>query len=65
VIKEKDFLTYSYSSFPDFLRGESHVLTLDPILSQFSSPVAYKNFVLDQVGYARTLDEIKHLALED
>lgn len=64
VVKEKDFLSYPWSSLPDFLNGKSSFINTDVILSQFSSPSAYKRFVFDQTDYAKKLGEIKHLTLE-
>jgi len=65
VVKEKDFLSYPWSSLPDFLRGKSPLITIEPILSHFSSPKKYQEFVLDQAGYAKKLERIKHLTLEE
>lgn len=64
VIREKDFLAYPWSSLPDYLRGESSLVELEPVLSEFKSPDKYKEFVLDQKDYAKRLEEIKHLTLE-
>lgn len=65
VISEKDLLSYPWSSFPDFLNGKSSLVQLEYILQQFKSPDDYKQFVLDHVDYARKMEEIKHLILED
>ncbi len=65
VVTGKDFLLYSQSSLPDFLQGNSNMVTLEPVLNQFKSPQAYKAFILDQVDYAKELHDIKHLMLEE
>lgn len=65
VIREKDLLSYPWSSLPDFLNGKSSLVQLEHILQHFKNPVDYKQFVLDHTDYARRLEEIKHLTLED
>lgn len=64
VVREKDFLSYPWSSLPDFLRGESSLVDLEPVLSTFSSPKKYKEFILNQADYAKKLEAIKHLIIE-
>lgn len=64
VIREKDFLYYPWSSLPDFLKGSSDLVWIDPVLGQFSSPDVYKKFVLDQIDYGKQLEMIKHLTLD-
>lgn len=64
VIKESELFSYPWSSLPDFLKGQSSVVFLDPILSHMPS-LNYKKFVYDQIDYAKRLEEIKHLALEN
>ena len=65
VIRESELMIYPWSSFPDFLQGKSSVVSLDLVLNQFSSSEDYKKFVFDQIEYAKKLEEIKHLILED
>lgn len=65
LVKEKDFLSYPWSSLPDYLRGESTLVEIEPVLSHFASPRAYQKFVLDQADYAKELEEIKHLVIEE
>lgn len=64
VVREKDFLTYPWSSLPDYLKGRSELVDLNPVFSRFSSPNAYQKFVLDHADYAKKLEQIKHLTLE-
>lgn len=65
VVKEKNFLSYPWSSLPDYLGGKSPLVELEIILSQFSSPSAYQKFVMDQADYAKKLAEIKYLTFKD
>lgn len=64
VIKDSELFTYKWSSMGDYIKGNSDVCWLNPVLDQFASPQHYKSFLLDQIDYARSLDEIKHLVLE-
>lgn len=64
VVKESDFFSYSWSSLPDFLGNKSSLVDIETILAHFPNTEAYKKFILDQVGYAKRLEEIKHLLLE-
>jgi putative transposase len=65
VIHEKDFLSYRWSSLRFYVNEGSSLVETKPVLSNFKSANDYKNFVLDQVDYAKKLQKIKHLALED
>lgn len=69
VIKAVDKIEqYSWSSFREYLGGEEKgqlVETKDLILSFFKSQTAFKKFTIDQADYARQLEIIKHLALEE
>lgn len=65
VIREDELFSYPWSSLPNFIKGESPLVFLEPVLAHFSSKEDYKKFVLDQVDHARRLEEIKHLTLED
>lgn len=64
VVKENGLFAYPWSSLPDYIRGESSLIWMDPILGHFSSVDKYKEFILDQLDYAKTLEQIKHLVLE-
>lgn len=64
IIKPGDLSRYPWSSLPDYLKGESRLLWMEPVLGQFPTPKAYKDFLLDQVGYGIELEAIKHLILE-
>lgn len=64
IVRYRDFISYPWSSFPDYLKGQSTVVNLEPILSSFALAEKYKEFVLDQVTYASELEKIKHLVYE-
>lgn len=65
VIKDTELLSYPWSSLPDYLNGTSSRLHIEPVLKHFSSNDDYNNFVLDRIDYAKKLEQIKHLTLEE
>lgn len=65
VVKEENFLSYPWSSFPDYLKGKSSLVTIKSVLSHFSTSQKYQEFVLDQADYGKKLERIKHLTLEN
>lgn len=65
IVKKQELRSYPWSSFPDFLRGQSNLVWLAPVLEHFSSTQQYEAFVFDHIQYARELERIKHLILED
>lgn len=57
---------YSWSSYPQYLNhGPNQICNMEIILSQFQSPLQYKEFVSDRASYQRELNKIKHLIFED
>lgn len=65
LIKPEELEDYEWSSYPEFLGlSDKKVVAKDLVLDFFPSVEAYKEFVLDQVDYARQLDLIKHLTVE-
>lgn len=65
VIKEKDLDVHPWSSLPEFLGNQGRgICDKRIVLDLFSSKEKYREFVHDQVDYARKLEVIKHLALE-
>ncbi len=64
IIEATQLKDYPWSSFRDYLKGESNYLSLRPILNFFKNPNDYEKFVMDQVNYQRELDKIKHLLFE-
>lgn len=65
VVLENKLLSYPWSSLPDYIKGESSLVWLNPVLEHFYSPKEYEKFVFDQVDYGKKLENIKHLTLED
>jgi putative transposase len=65
VIHEKDLFTYPWSSLPAFLNEKTSFVETAPVLEHFRSREDYRTFLLDQIGYAKELEKIKHLTLEN
>ena len=63
-IDEKDLISYTFSSFSEYLKGRSLLLDLEPVLNHFKNPQDYKKFVFNQIDYGKKLEKIKHLLLE-
>ena len=61
----KDLKTYPYSSYPEFLGLKKGFCKKDIILGNFSSPLEYEKFVLDQEDYGRTIKQIERVLLEE
>lgn len=64
LVKEQDFLAYPWSSLQEYTKGAAIISNPKPILENFSGNQDYRDFVLDQAGYGRELEKIKHLKLE-
>lgn len=66
VINIRDLNNYRWSSYQEFYRSlnSSDVCDKGLILDTFKKPEIYQNFVLDQIDYGKTLEEIKHLILD-
>ncbi len=65
VVRDIDFLDFPWTSFKVILQHKSALVNAEPILSHFSSIEDYKTFVLDQASYARELEKVKYLTLEE
>ena len=65
LIKIENIDNYEYSSFPDYINQKIGFCNTKEVLSYFKSIDDYKKFVYDQADYAKQLDNIKHLTLED
>lgn len=65
LIEPEELKSYEWSSFPEYM-GLSNKNISSPklVLDLFPSKERYKQFVLNQVDYARKLEQIKHLILE-
>lgn len=67
LVEPENLSTYPWSSYPDYVTENNALHSLvntEPVLSFFKTKKSYAEFVLDRADYQRTLDEIKHLALE-
>lgn len=65
LVEPEDLESYKWSSYPSFLGlSENNFIVKDIVLDFFSSTKDYKKFVLDQVDYARQLEQIKYVSLE-
>lgn len=64
VVNDKEFLAYPWTSLRDYLGEDSGLVETKTILDFFKIKGEYKQFVLDQVEYAKKLEAIKHLTLE-
>lgn len=62
----RDLKTYPWASFQEYIDlNKNDICSKRIILDQFKSPQDYEKFVLDHEDYARKLESIKHLLLED
>ncbi len=66
LIKNFEYLKqYPYSSLPEYLNlANTNICKKEIILDRFKSLKDYEVFLKDQLEYQRTLENIKHLALE-
>lgn len=67
VVKNfEKLLEYPFSSLPEYLSGVSeNICQKEIVLDHFRNLACYKDFILDQADYQRTLDEIRHQTLEE
>lgn len=62
----QDLDTYHYSSFPDFIGIKNGQLcNKELLLNFFKNSEDYKNFVIGNSDYAKEIEAMKHLLLED
>jgi len=65
IIADDELEAYKWSSYPEYLSLSSEEITQkELILNMFKSLNAYREFVNNQIDYAKQLDTIKHLVLE-
>lgn len=65
LIKVESLPTYNWSSFKDYIDNKPNgIVQKSTILNLLGNSEKYKNFVLDQIGYQRQLEIIKHLTLD-
>jgi len=65
LVKEKDFPNYLWSSLTEYISPKKSIINTDLILSNFKSPREYLDYILNRKDYAKELDYIKHLMLEN
>lgn len=63
ILTFEELMSSSRSSFPEYI-GKPELVDPTIVLSQFSSPIAYRSFVEDHADYGRSLEQIKHLVVE-
>jgi putative transposase len=60
-----DLKNYSWSSYSSYIGSEEDGLSNpELVLKNFKTKEAYKQFVLNQADYAKSLEQIKHIALD-
>ena len=65
LVNANDLEEYQWSSYNQYVTEDlGGFISPEIILTNFSSIEAYKQFLLDQVDYAKELDSVKHLSLE-
>jgi len=64
IVSKDELLTYSWSSFPNYLGDESQTILTDPVMTYFKSSDEYKLFVLNHADYAESLEKMKHQTLD-
>jgi len=65
LIEVDDLLNYEYSSYPEYINDTLGFTNTKEILSFYKNKDEYRKFVEDQADYARKLENIKHLSLEE
>lgn len=64
IIEANELKDYSWSSYQDYLSGDSQNVSSRLVIEHFKRIEDYEKFILDQVDYQRKLDQIKHLTFE-
>lgn len=65
IIPDEELENYRWSSYPEYLDlSKEEISQKELILSMFKSARDYREFVNNQIDYAKKLDIIKHLILE-
>lgn len=61
----KDLKLYPWSSYHNYIGLENNAnINKEEILSSFKTPKDYEQFVLDQADYGKTLELLKHKAID-
>ena len=61
----EDIETYEWSSIREYTKNWKGICRKELVLSQFSTPKKYKLFLEDHLDYARQLENIKHLTIDE
>ena len=61
----KDLKTYQWSSYLEYLNKKNDLICSKETISFFIPSGKYEDFVTDQADYAKELENIKHLAIDD
>ena len=64
LVKEKEFVSYPWSSLQEYIKKEAKISNPESVLDHFSKNQSYLQFILDQADYGKELEKIKHLALD-
>lgn len=64
VIKKSELPTYPWSSYPDYIKGNSNTINITSVLSTFRSAQDYQEFIMNHSDYAQQLEIVKHLTLD-
>jgi len=65
VDNENKLTNYEWSSFPEYLgMTAEEICNKVSVMTNFSSPEKYKEFVLNNAEYLKTLTDIKHLLID-
>lgn len=66
IVSENKLDNYPWSSLAEYLGMEREkICNTKIVLDQFSSVESYRKYMHDQIDYAKKLEQIKHLILED
>lgn len=65
IVPENRLNDYLWSSYPEYLfPSNDGIAEKKMVLDLFKSAASYKEYVEDQIDYAKELDSIKHLVME-
>lgn len=65
IIEPNQLEDYLWSSYIEYINPDiEQICNREEVMNFFPTIKKYKNFVMEQVDYARELDKIRHLALE-
>ncbi|OGH42428.1 MAG: hypothetical protein A3H79_04545 [Candidatus Levybacteria bacterium RIFCSPLOWO2_02_FULL_36_8b] len=66
IIRVEDLEGYEYSSYPEYINKRTDgFCNIQEILSYFNNLEDYKRFITDQASHTKTLENIKHLLIEE